>query len=105
MKESEVRSAIARLVETDLPALAPHLQSWVESHLVTPREATFHRDSEGDTPVRLWLVTDHVGFKDSSYRVVYDPDTEGFGLAVELKNGVDWYMGPYGSFAETIWSM
>lgn len=102
---AKVRSLIAELVEADLPKLAPHLREWAESHLADPHEVAFNLRPDGDSVITLWLVTDHVGSRDSSCRVVFDAETEQFGLTMQLANGVDWYMGPYGTFAQAIESM
>ena len=62
-------------------------------------------DPEGARTVQVWLVTDHTGGDDGSSRVVYDGARKMFGLVTELQNGVLWYMGPYGSLADTVQSM
>jgi len=82
--------------------LAPHLRSWVDQHLVTPRQVRLATDADGTAFKNLWLVTDHVGTNDSSYRIVYDDDTDTFGLECTLDSGVEWYMGNYGSFSEAV---
>ena len=88
-----------------LAVLAPHLQDWLRTHLVDPRPIRFYADAEGHSFKDLWLVTDHTGEKDSSYRIVYDESNQMFGLEVTLDTGVEWYMGSYGSFSETVASM
>lgn len=102
MDELELRARILGLVKNDLPNLAPHLRHWSECHLVSPREITLALDPNGRATSLFWLVTDHTGSEDSSSRVVFDTRSDQFGLAMELANHVDWYMGPYGSFADSI---
>ena len=85
--------------------LAPHVRSWVDEHLIAPRQTRFALDANGTSFKDLWLVTDHVGVHDSSYRIVYDDETDAFGLECTLDSGVEWYMGNYGSFAETVQNM
>jgi hypothetical protein len=85
--------------------LAPHLRAWVEEHLIVPRQVRLALDANGTSFKNLWLVTNHVGANDSSYRVAYDDETDAFGLECTLDSGVEWYMGNYGSFAETIENM
>ena len=53
----------------------------------------------------MWLVTDDIGDRDASSRVVYDAALRKFGLVMELQNGVLWYMGPYGSLVDTVQSI
>ena len=85
--------------------LAPHLRSWVDEHLIVPREVRLAIDANGTSFKNLWLTTDHVGANDSSYRVVYDDETDAFGLECTLDSGVEWYMGSYDSFAEAVENM
>ena len=96
---------IRELVQADLPKLTPHLRAWAETHLTAPRQETFFEKSDGTNPVRLWLVTDNTGSEDSSSWVVFDPEEDMFGLAVELQGGTHWFMGLYGGFSDTIESM
>ena len=52
--------------------------------------------------MQVWLVTDHSGDSDANSRVVYDVAGKMFGLVMELREGMLWYMGAYGSLAETV---
>ena len=92
-------------VAEGLAVLAPHLQDWLRVHLVPPRPIQVSVDLEGNSFKDLWLITDHTGEQDSSYRVVYDENNQMFGLESTLDTGVEWYMGSYGSFSETVENM
>jgi hypothetical protein len=92
-------------VKEGLTLLPPHLQSWVGAHLIEPRRLQLSTDLQGTSFKHLWLVRNHTGENDSSYRIVYDNDTQLFGLECTLESGVEWYMGKYGSFCETVQSM
>lgn len=92
-------------VAEGLEILAPHLQDWLQAHLVEPRPVRFSADADGNSFKDLWLVTDHTGERDSSYRIVYDERNQLFGLEATLATGVEWYMGSHGSFSETVASM
>jgi len=59
-------------------------------------------DIDGNRIRDIWVVTSN---KDVSYRVVFDPLTEQFGMEMTLDNGQNWYMGAYGTFRETIESI
>ena len=85
--------------------LAPQLQDWLRVHLVEPRPIRLAADADGNTFNDLWIVTDHTGENDSSYRIVYDETNQVFGLESTLDTGVEWYMGSYGSFSETVENM
>ena len=62
-------------------------------------------DAEGTSFKDVWLVTNHTGENDSSYRIIYDDQAQLFGLECTLESGVEWYMGNYGSFSETVENM
>ncbi|HYX72065.1 MAG TPA: hypothetical protein VE732_04785 [Nitrososphaera sp.] len=106
MNESEkVVEQINLKVQKTLSSLKPHLRSWAQQHLTQPRRCILSLDSDGNSLKDFWLVTDHNGKEDSSYRVVYDADEQVFGLEVTLESGIEWYMGAYGTFAEAIENM
>ena len=106
MNESEkIVEQINLKVQEMMPSLKPHLLSWAQQHLIRPRKITLSLDSDGNTSKDFWLVTDHNGKDDSSYRVVYDAEEQAFGLEVTLETGVEWYMGTYGIFAEAVENM
>jgi hypothetical protein len=92
-------------IQETLPSLKPHLHSWVQQHLIQPRKIKLSLDSDGHTSNDFWLITDHNGKDDSSYRVVYDADEQVFGLEVTLETGIEWYMGASGTFAEAVENM
>jgi hypothetical protein len=102
---SDVPTLISSKVAEELSQLPPHLQRWARSHLVEPRLSRFSIDPDGSVHKDLWLVTDHTGEQDASYRIVYDGDEHTFGLECTLDSGVEWYLGNYGSFAEAVKNM
>jgi len=105
-QSNHVPELIKMKVAEGLAILAPHLQDWLRAHLVEPRLVRFSADANNRTSFKdLWLVTDHIGEQDSSYRIVYDENNQVFGLESTLNTGVEWYMGSYGSFSETVESM
>lgn len=100
-----MKQSIMRKVNEGLEELTPHLRAWVENHKIEPRRIVVFTDPDGINSKLVWLVTDHVGKEDSSSRVVYDEIEEVFGLEQILDTGKSWYMGPYGTFPETIENM
>ena len=102
MERTAVRERIERLVEQGLGELTPHLRAWAESHLITPKRVRLFDSIESPETFPCWLVTDHKGVNDSSYRVVYDENRNQFGFEVKLADGRELFMGWIGSFAETV---
>ena len=101
----DIVATVKKRVSRDFPSISPRFHGWVRDHLIEPKPVRLAIDSEGVTYEELWLVTDHVGKEDSSYRVVYDPSDDNFGLEMTAIEGIEWYMGAYGEFFETIESM
>jgi len=95
---AEIRTRVAG----DLPRLPEPLRAWAERHMIEPRRVTLALDEKGERTGDFWLVTDHTGAEDSSSRVVFDESTGKFGLEMTLMDGTEWYMGPYGGFAEAV---
>ncbi len=100
--EAEIVSEITERVRAELPLLAEHLQRWLQAHQTHPRPISAWSDLKGTHQVQVWLVTDHSGDSDANSRVVYDVAGKMFGLVMELREGMLWYMGAYGSLAETV---
>ena len=105
MDDELILQKIKMEVNRGLAELKPHLRLWAENHIINPRRIELSLDPDGMASVELWLVTDHTGHEDSSSRVVYDEAIESFGLEQTLNTGVEWYMGPYGSFSECVENM
>jgi hypothetical protein len=103
--EAEIALEITARVRAELPLLAGHLQEWLQAHQTTPRPITAWSDLEATHPVQVWLLTEHSGDRDANSRVVYDVEEKMFGLVMEVGEGVVWYMGAYGSLAETVQSI
>ena len=80
-------------------------KKWIKEHLVLPRKIELCIDIENKKYDTFWLVTDHIGKNDSSYRVVYDEVSGMFGLETILDDGTNWYLGNYGDFSDAINSM
>lgn len=104
-RKREIEEQISLKVAEGLALIKPHLRSWLRNHLIQPRQIKLSTDPHGHSFKDFWLITDHAGKEDSSYRIVYDEDEKVFGLESTLDNGVEWYMGNYGSFSETVENM
>src|SRR5258705_11797377 len=97
---TDIPTLIRNDIKEELPNLQKWLREWLESHIVPPRQVRLSIDPEGKQSREFWLVTGEVGNKDSSYRIIYDPESSKYGLECTLNTGVEWYMGPYGTFTK-----
>jgi hypothetical protein len=100
-----VPERIRSRVDAELPLLPGGLSRWVAAHRTLPREISVSLDPEGANRVAVWLVTDHTGAGGSASRVVYEPTTGAFGVAIDLQNGVVWFQGPDDSFVAAVENM
>ncbi len=102
---NKFENKINELIKKSIGKLPKHLADWTKLHLCKPKEVKLSLDSEGNGFGTFWLVTDNTGTDDSSYRIIYDEELEMFGLECTLNNGLQEYMGTYGSFEETVQNM
>lgn len=85
--------------------LSPDLKKWAQEHSITPKRTKLAIAPEFKEYREFWLVTDHIGRKDSSHRVVFDDKKNIFGLEGATEDGTQYYLGEYGEFHEAIYNM
>jgi hypothetical protein len=100
--EKQIIQKIEKMIKAELPNLPLHLKDWAEQHLIAPKQMIFSVNDDGTGEITLWLITDNTGKHDSSSRIVFDEVKGSFGLVMSLRNDIEWFMGIYGGFAETI---
>lgn len=94
------------LVAASYGRVDPALRDWVNTHVMEPKPHTAWDGHDRKKQISLWLVTEHTGYNDTSYRIVYDPATEHFGLELLLADGTSIYQGPTSEdFAATVAAM
>ena len=103
--DENIQTEIKDSIKKGISNLPDRLADWTKVHLCNPKKVKLSNDPEGKYFSYYWMVTDNTGTDDSSYRVVYDEKTRMFGLECTLANGLEWYMGAYGTFEETIENM
>lgn len=101
---NQVQRAVERDLR-DLDDLAIHLRDWFLSHQTAPRRVTLSKEQDGGDEEEFWLITDHTGTENSSYRIVFDDELGAFGISSQMASGVDYLLGIYGSLSETIESL
>lgn len=67
----DVPEQINAHVRATLSRLSPEQAAWLEAHLVTPRLLHLANSIAGPESIQAWLVTNHTGTDDASYRIVY----------------------------------
>ncbi|HUL23766.1 MAG TPA: hypothetical protein VLZ10_20085 [Thermodesulfobacteriota bacterium] len=72
--------------------------------LVKPEKKTYMHLITGET-LDLWLVLEEDPKERKGYKIVFDETDQQFGLAMTEISGINLYLGPYGTFMETLESM
>lgn len=94
------------LVAASYGRIDPSMKDWVNTHVMEPRQHTSWDSPDRKRQISLWLVTEHTGYNDTSYRIVWDPATQHFGLETLLADGSSIYQGPTSEdFAAVVASM
>jgi len=74
----------------------------ITDYLIEPKLEEYI-DSSSNVRITLWTVLEEKG--KNGYIIVYSEENEEFGLAIMDKNNEKIFLGIYGSFAETLYSM
>ena len=96
-------------VLADFTAAASHLdeslRAWMRSHLIPPREIAVARKTDGNNTEQFWLITDHNGSNDASFRLIYDDTSRQYGLECTIQNNVSFFAGFRVSLVEAVTDM
>jgi hypothetical protein len=76
----------------------------LEKCLVEPVKQEYEDSFNKDEVVKLWLVLEERPDDGDGYKIVFDEEMNEFGLATP-GNGLDVFIGYYGSFLETLEGM
>jgi hypothetical protein len=97
-----VNAKVAADCAAALPLLDRRVGLWLQSHKIAPRKVSLSRKTDGGGSEDFWLVTDHTGADDSSFRVVYDDDAAKYGIECAILNSVSLFIGYRASLVEAI---
>jgi hypothetical protein len=95
-----VRQAFHELKKrpTEIDLLPGGVINWLQSDVVAPTPIDLiYRGSGGDVVGQVWVVTDHTK-GDGDYVIVYNPETDSFGLAKEIMESRRPENSPVGTF-------
>ena len=77
-------------------------QAWLRSHVVTPRLIRLSNSLSGPETIGVWLVTDHIGVNDASYRIVYLAENDAFGYECTLEDDREFFVGQVGTLEDAL---
>ena len=75
---------------------------WLRAHALPARRITLSRKTDGGDTEEFWLVTDHTGFDDSSFRVVYDDVSAQYGIECTIGSDVNLFAGFRASLLDAV---
>ena len=88
---------VARVVAADFAAAMGALdhkrQMWLRLHSIPPRRITLSRKTDGSNAEDFWLVSDHTGSDDASFRLVYDDVAVQYGIECAILNSISLFIG------------
>jgi len=100
--EAAVQSKVAADCAAVIPMLDRRVGLWLKSHYVPPRRIALSRRTDGSDSEQFWLITDHTGSDDSSFRLVYDDVVEQYGIECSILNSISLFTGFRASLLEAI---
>jgi hypothetical protein len=104
-KEYKIKQEIFEQIENVRNSIDTKQMYWIFQHIIEPRKIKVTINPDSIIWKEVWLITDNLNEEVSSYKIVFDEDANAFGLICTLESGIEWYMGVYGSFSDTIESM
>jgi hypothetical protein len=94
--------AIAADCAAAILELDPRVAQWLRSHVIPPKRISLARKTDGSDTRDFWLVTDHTGTNDASFRVVYDDASGRYGIECAILNSISLFIGYRATLAEAV---
>ena len=100
--EAAVHATVAADCAAVVGQLDRRVALWLQLHKIVPRKITLSRKTDGSNGEEFWLVTDHTGADDSSFRLVYDDVAGRYGIECVILNSISMFSGYRASLLEAI---
>jgi hypothetical protein len=98
----EVRAAVLADYEATRPLLAPSVREWLRTHLIAPTPIALARKTDGKDIEQFWLITDHNGRNDASFRIVFDDALRRYGIECTILNDICLFAGFRASLVDAV---
>ena len=95
--EKEIEAQCANLL-----GLPGQIDEWFLAHRIPIRKVTLAKETDGTELEDFWMVTDHTGTGDNTFRIIYDDGAREFGYECLMENDVSYFIGFYGDLRETL---
>lgn len=100
--EAAVHAKIAADCAAVIGAVDRRVSLWLQTHKIAPRRIALSRKTDGSSSEEFWLVTDHTGSDDASFRVVYDDVVGSYGIECAILNSISLFIGYRASLSEAV---
>ena len=97
-----VRAAVLADYESASGQLDPSTREWLRAHLIPPRPIALSRKTDGKMTEEFWLVTDHNGRQDASFRIVFDDAMRRYGIECTILNNISLFAGYRASLIDAV---
>ena len=99
---TQVRAAVLADYETASSQLDVRTRDWLRAHLVPPRPIELARKTDGESTEAFWLITDHIGREDASFRIVFDDVMRRYGIECTILNNICLFAGFRASLVDAV---
>jgi hypothetical protein len=100
--EPAVHKKVADDCAAVIRAVDRRVSLWLQTHKIPPRRISLSRKTDGSASEEFWLVTDHTGSDDASFRVVYDDVADRYGIECAILNSISLFIGYRASLSEAV---
>lgn len=100
--EAAVRAKVAADCEAAGRDVDRRVGLWLQTHKIAPRRIALSRKTDGSNTEDFWLVTDHTGSDDASFRVVYDDVIGRYGIECAILNSISLFIGFRATLVEAV---
>ena len=98
----QVRANVLADCEAAASQLVPAARAWLHAHLIPARPIELARKTDGKETEPFWLITDHTGRQDASFRIVYDDAVRRYGIECTILNNICLFAGFRASLADAV---
>lgn len=99
---TQVRALVLADYQAASGALSPGTREWLRAHLVPPRPIDLARKTSGESTEQFWLITDHNGRDNASFRIVFDDVEKRYGIECTILNDICLFAGYRASLVDAV---
>ena len=98
----KVRAVVLADYQAANGVLGASTREWLRAHLIPPRPIELARKTSGENTEDFWLITDHNGREDASFRIVFDEATRQYGIECTILNNISLFAGYRSSLVDAV---